>query len=210
MSIRSILPLVAAALLLAAPTSQARPEFAAHAGVNISTYHEDDLYSDAREGATVGVGAAFALSDEWKLVPEVWWGQRGFKQGTLWEQIGLDGRTQTITVPLTIQYWFPAESVDPRVFAGVSVDFLLKSEISELGSDEWIDVTDQDNSSYWSLVLGGGVRFMGWLDLDFRYYHAFTPVTNFDYEEFDDRIPVLNEFDDAFDRTWTLTLGVWF
>ena len=51
---------------------------------------------------------------------------------------------------------------------------------------------------------------MGWLDIDLRYYHAITPVTDFDYVEFDDRISMMHEFDDAYDRTWALTAGVWF
>jgi len=210
MRTRLSLLLIALCLIMTASLAAAGTEFVARVGVNVSTYHMDDLYSDAREKPAVGVGAAIPIAENWKLLPEVWYMNKGYKQGTLWEQIRIQGRTQTITVPVTVSYWFQAKASDPRVFAGLAVDFLLSSEIARAGGDEWFDVTDQDESVYFSLMLGGGARFFGWLDVDFRYQHAFTPVTNFDYEVFDDVIPESQEFDDAFDRTWTISAGYWF
>ena len=210
MRTRLSLLLLALCLTLTASVATAGTEIVAHVGVNVSTYHMDDLYSDAREKPAVGVGAAIPIAENWKLMPEVWYMNKGFKQGTLWEKIRIQVRTQTITVPVTVSYWFQAKASDPRVFAGLAVDFLLASEIARAGEDEWFDVTDQDESVYFSLVLGGGARFFGWLDVDFRYQHAFTPVTNFDYKEFDDMIPESQKFDDAFDRTWTISAGYWF
>ena len=210
MHTRFSLLLLAFCVTLTASVATAGTEYVARVGVNVSTYHMDDLYSDAREKPAVGVGAAIPIAENWKLMPEIWYMNKGFKQGTLWEQIRIQARTQTITVPVTVSYWFQANASDPRVFAGLAVDFLLSSEIARAGGDEWFDVTDQDESVYFSLVLGGGARFFGWLDVDFRYQHAFTPVTNFDYKEFDDIIPEAQEFDDAFDRTWTISAGYWF
>ena len=212
MHTRLSLLLLALGAILTASVATAGPEYVARVGINISTYHQDDLYSDAREKPAVGVGAAIPIAENWRLMPEVWYMNKGFKGGTLLEatKITFQGRTQTITVPVTVSYWFQANASDPRVFAGLAVDFLLNSEIARHDGEEWFDVTDQDESVYFSLVVGGGARFFGWLDVDFRYQHAFTPVTNFDYKEFDDVIPEVQEFDDAFDRTWTISAGYWF
>ncbi len=198
-----IAPLTVAA---AGPT-----EIVAHVGVNASTFHMDDLYGDAREGLAAGVGVRVPIGGSFALMPEVWYMQKGFKEGTLWEQIDLQGKLETITVPVLLSYWFDAKASDPRVFAGLAADFVLKNEIKRRdGTGDWLDVTDQTESVYWSMVFGGGARFFGWLDVEGRYQHAFTKVTNFDYPVFSDMIPEQQEFDDAFDRTWTLSAGYWF
>jgi hypothetical protein len=199
------------ALLLVAVAAAARPELVLHAGLDASTIDQDDLYEDAREGLAAGLGAKLPLFESFALMPEIWYMQKGFKQGTLWEQIDLQAKVQTITVPVLLSYYFRARPADPRIFMGVAADFVLKHEIARVDDERgWVDVSDQAESFYWSLVLGGGARFFGWLDAELRYQHGLTPITDFDYREFDDLIPVAQEFDDAFDRTWTLSLGLWF
>jgi hypothetical protein len=198
-------------LLLAAGAAAARPEFVLHAGVNASTIDQDDLSEDAREGLAVGLEVAIPLVEGFVLMPGVWYAQKGFKDGTLWEQIPLEAKVETLTLPVLLSYAFPARAADPRAFIGFALDLPLSQEIDRRDDDQgWLDVTDQAEGHYWSLVLGGGARFLGWLDAELRYQHGLTPVTDFDYEEFDDVIPVYHQFDDAFDRTWTLSLGVWF
>lgn len=209
---RLICTLVALVLLATVPAAAGTPELVVHAGVNASTYDMDDLYEDAREGLALGLDARVRLGAEgFALMPGVWYMQKGFKEGTLWEQIQVQGKHESFTVPVLLSYWFEARAADPRAFIGVAADFVLKSEINRRQeTSEWVDVSDEAESLYWSLVLGGGARFFGWLDLEVRYQHGFTPVTNFDYREFDDVIPESQEFDNAYDRTWTLTAGYWF
>jgi len=208
---RLLCTVLLAGLLLPALSPAVAAEVVAHVGVNASTFHMDDLSSDAREGLAAGVSVRLPISANFALMPEVWYMQKGFKRGKLWDQIDLESKLQTITVPLLLNYRFLAVSADPRIFAGLAVDFVLKDEINRRDDDAgWLDVTDQDESIYWSLVLGGGARLFGWFDVDIRYQHGLTKVTNFDYVEFDDVIPSHQEFDDAFDRTWTLSVGYWF
>jgi hypothetical protein len=206
---RSSLALAALVLLLPALASAAsRPELVIRVGGTATTVHEDDLYSDAREGLAVGVGSLLEIGKGWALLPEIWYQQKGFKSGTLWEQIHLEQKTSVITVPVLLSYLFPARRLVSRVYGGLAVDVLLTSETRERRED-WVDVKDHDESVSLGLVLGGGTH-IGWLDLDIRYQHGVTRTTNFDYPQFRDVVSVNQEFDDAFDRTWTLSAGFWF
>ena len=203
--------LVGLVLCLAAlPAAAGRPDLVARAGVAVSSVHQDDLASDAREGLALGLGADIPLGGTWSLQPEVWYQRKGFHRGRLWDRVDVQQRTETVSVPVLVSYEFIAARLRPRAFAGLAVDVLLGSEISEPGG-AWLDVTDQDESAYVSLVLGAGARLLdGRLDVDVRYQHGLTPATDFDYTQFDDRVSENQEFDDAFDRTWLLTAGVWF
>jgi len=206
---RRILALVAFAVSVAAAAVAAAPDLVVHAGMATATIHQDDLASDAREGLAGGVGARVHLDEGFWLLPEVWYLQKGFQGGTLAEEIEFEGKLQTISVPILVSYWFTAKHLDSRVFGGIAADFVLKSEIRRDPDPGWLDTTARDESLYWSLVVGGGARFDR-LDLEVRYQHGLTRVTDFDYPEFDDVFSQMFQYDDAYDRTWVLSLGYWF
>lgn len=200
--------LVTSLILLATPALAERPPVVLHVGASTSTYHQDDLSCDAREGFAIGLGSQVNLGGGFALMPEVWFLQKGFKDGTIWELVDIEERLDTVSIPILLSYWFPAERLDPRVFAGFSADFVTKSRIRKEGG-EWQDVSAQDESLYWSLILGGGFRAK-WFDLDVRYQHGLSQVTNFDYPQFDNVIPQDREQDPAYDRSWIFTVGYWF
>ncbi|HOX26061.1 MAG TPA: outer membrane beta-barrel protein [Candidatus Krumholzibacteria bacterium] len=201
--------LAAVCLFAGGAASATSRELVLHAGLTSATVHQDDLYSDAREGLALGAGARVPLGDDFSLQPEAWYLRKGFEGGTLWESIDLDGRRHVLSFPVLVSYWLTAERLDSRVFAGLAADILLKAEIRELGAESWADVTDHDETLSWSLVVGGGAR-LGRVDLEVRYQHGFTRLTRFAYPEFDDLISQMQERASAFDRTWILTAGWWF
>lgn len=210
-------PLLCASLLLLAAVgipsavSAAPGGLVAHAGVAVSDLHQPDLFSDARLGPAVGVGWHRPLgADGWHVGLEAWYQRKGFRRGTLWNQIGLQMRTDVLSLPLLVSYWFPGERFEGRAMAGIGADVILGAEYQEHDQDAWLDVADQSESVAWVLVLGGGMRLLGRWDLDVRYQHGLSPVTDFDWTGFDDRIPVHHRFEDATDSTWTLSLGAWF
>jgi len=202
---------LAAGASLSPRAAIARPALVAHAGVNASDLHQDDLASDARFGPAAGLGAHTPLGqDGWHVGAEVWYQQKGLRRGTLFNLIDLEVRAHVVSVPVLLSYWFPGERTDARAFAGIAADLLVKSELREPGQDAWQDVTDQDDTLSWVLVLGGGIRVLGRWDLDVRYQHGLSPLTDLDWTQFDDRTSSAQVFDDATDSTWTFSLGAWF
>lgn len=189
--------------------ASSRPDIVIHTGLNVSNMHEDMLTSDARPGVAAGLGARVRLNDDFSLLTEIWYHQKGMRSATLWEQIDLETRYQTLSVPVLLSLWFPSTHVDSRAYLGLAVDWLLRSEIRRQDVGIWQDVTDQDENAYLSLVVGGGLRRHK-VDLDVRYQHGLSQVTDFNYAEFRDVISLMHPFSPAYDRTWTLTAGLWF
>ena len=186
-------------------------DWVARAGLAVSDLHQRDLTSDARRGLAVAVGGHRPLgTDGWRLGAEVWYQRKGFRRGTYENRIGLEMRADVLTVPVLVSYRFPGERFSGRAFAGVAADVVLRTEFRESGQATWQDVTDQDEAVAWLLVLGGGVRMGAGWDLDVRYHHGLSPLTDLDWTQFDDRLPVAHDFADATDSTWTLALGRWF
>ncbi len=140
---RAALLTLALCLALASPAAADRPDLVVRAGLAVSAVHQDDLESDAREGLALGVGAHVPLGGAWSLQPEVWYQRKGFHRGRLWDRVDVQQRTETISIPVLVSYEFIANRLWPRAFAGLAVDVLLGSEISEPGGS-WEVVTDQD------------------------------------------------------------------
>jgi len=211
---RKVAPLVGLALLLCstspadAPAAD-RPDLVLRAGMNASTMHEDNLSARSRRGLALGLGTRLRLNHDFVLLPEVWYHQKGLRRGTLWEQIDLDTRFQTISVPVLLALRLPSTQFESRACIGVALDWMLKSEIFRYDRQQWQEITEGDEAVYVSLIVAGGTRWRN-LDLDVRYQHGLSRVTEFDYREFRDIIPLLHPFDPGFDRTWTLTAGLWF
>jgi hypothetical protein len=204
-----LLALVAAVLvLLLVMPAAARPAVVAHAGVATANLHCDPLTSDAREGLAVGAGIQLPLGGQWRLTPELWYLPKGFKDGTLWENLILEMKAGVVSVPVLLSYHFQAARVDPRAFVGVAADVLVSAETRREGRG-WVDVLDEADTLSWTLVLGGGVRKGRW-DAEVRYLHGLSAITDFDYADFDDMIPERQPFKDATDTTWVLSVGVWF
>ncbi len=198
-------------VVVAPRTHAAGAGLVAHAGLAVSDLHQPDLFSDARLGPAVGLGWHRPVgADGWHLGLEAWYQRKGFRRGTLWNQIGLQMRADVLSLPLLVSYWFPGVRFEGRAFAGLGADVILGAEYQEQDQDTWQDVADQTESVAWVLVLGGGMRVLGRWDVDVRYQHGLAPVTDFDWTGFDDRIPVDHRFEDATDSTWTLSLGAWF
>jgi hypothetical protein len=211
---RCILPPAGALLLLGwilvlPATAAARSDFVIRGGVNASTIHEDMLTASSRSGLAAGLGARVRLNHDFSLLPEIWYHQKGMRSATLWEQIELETRYQTISVPVLLSLWFPATHVDSRAFFGVALDWIVRSEIRRQDRGFWQDVTGQDESVYVSLIVGGGTRWRS-VDLDVRYQHGISRATDFAYREFRDVIPLMHPFAPGYDRTWTLSAGYWF
>ncbi len=216
----AILPaLVLAFCLLGPAPAHAIPPlpatgWVARAGLAVADLHQRDLTSDARHGLAVGFGRHRALgTDGWRLGAEIWYQRKGFRRGTYENRIGLQMRADVLTVPVLVSYRFPGERFTGRAFAGVAADVVLRTEFQEAGeagASGWQDVTDQDAAVAWLLVVGGGVQVAAGWDLDVRYHHGLTPLTDLDWTQFDDRLPVAHDFADATDSTWTLALGRWF
>ncbi len=207
---RYLVPLCGLAMCLAViqPTA-AGAQVVARAGLSAAAVHETNLTSDARRGLALGVGTRLRLSDDFSLRPEVWYLQKGLTSGTLWERINLETRYQTVSIPILLSLDLPATRFESRAVAGVAVDWVLNSEIRRADRGVWQEVTEQDESIYVSVVIGGGTRWRR-LDLDVRYQHGVGRLTNYDYREFRDVIPLLHPFESAYDRTWILTAGYWF
>jgi hypothetical protein len=186
-----------------------RPDIVVHTGVNASTIHEDNMTASSRPGLAAGLGARVRLNHDISLLPEVWYHQKGMRSATLWEQIELETRYQTISVPVLLSLWFPATHVDARAFLGLALDWIIRSEIRRQDVGVWQDVTAQDENVYVSLIVGGGFRRRG-VDLEVRYQHGLSQITDFNYREFRDVVPVMHPFASAYDRTWTLSAGHWF
>lgn len=186
----------------------AAPPVVVHAGLATSNQHCDGLDSDAREGVAAGLGTQIPLFDDFRLQPEVWFVQKGFKEGNLWEVVDLEMKASVVSIPVLLNYHFQARSVDPRAFVGVAADILVSAETRRVGRD-WVDVADETDSVSLTWVLGGGVR-KGNLDLEVRYLHGLTAITDFDYTDFDDQVSSYRNFKDSTDTTWVLSLGYWF
>jgi hypothetical protein len=207
-----LVPFLAALLAPGAdPAAAAGPRLAAHVGFNASDLHQDDLTSDARFGPAIGAGAHWPVGqDGWLVGVEAWYQTKGFRRGTFLDQIDMEYRARTVTVPVLLSYEFLGTRADVRAFAGVAADVVLASEFREPDDDAWRDVTDEDESLAWSLVLGGAVRVLGRWDLDVRYQHGLSELTTFDWTALDDRLSAEQAFDPATESTWTFTLGAWF
>lgn len=186
-----------------------RPDIVIRAGMNAATIHEDNLSARSRRGLTGGLGTRLRLTHDFSLLPEIWYHQKGMRSGTLWEQIELETRYQTISVPVLLSLSFPAAHVASRTYLGLAIDWVIRSEIRRQDRGVWQEVTSQDENTYFSLIVGAGSRWRN-LDLDVRYQHGLSRVTDYDYREFRDVIPLLHPFDPAYDRSWTLTAGFWF
>jgi len=200
---------VAAVGIVMSPRSvMAAPPVVVHAGMTTSNQHCDGLDSDAREGLGLGLGTQVPLFDDFRLQPEVWFLQKGFKDGNLWETVDLEMKTAVVSIPVLLSYHFRAQSVDPRAFVGVAADIIMSAETRRTDRD-WVDVADETNSVNLTWVLGGGVR-KGNLDAEVRYLHGLTAITDFDYADFDDQVSQDHYFKDSTDTTWVLSLGYWF
>ncbi len=202
-----------AVLLIALAASDAAhaalPAVAVRAGMSAAVLHEDGLAARARRGLACGLGARLPLSAEFSLQPEIWYLQKGMHRATLWERIDLETRYQTVSIPVLLALDFPATRFESRAFIGPAIDLLLGSEIRRRDRGVWQDVTSQDESVFFSLVVGGGTRWRR-LDLDVRYQHGLSRLTDFNYREFADIVPDMHPFKPAYDRTWILTAGLWF
>jgi opacity protein-like surface antigen len=198
-------------LLACSIPATAAIDWTARVGLAVSNLHQRDLTSGARHGLAVGAGGRYDLgTDGWAVGTEFWYQRKGFRRGTYENRIGLQMRADVLTVPLLLSYRFPGERFSGRAFAGVAADVVLRTEFQESAQVDWQDVTDQDEEMAWLLVLGGGVQVTGGWDLDVRYQHGLTPLTSFDWTQFDDRLSTAHEFADATDTTWSITLGRWF
>jgi hypothetical protein len=204
--LRVVLLLLVAGLVHAAE----RPAVVVRGGAVVANLHQDRLESEARTGVAVGVGVDLPLSGGFRLMPELWYQQRGFRRGTFVELISLEQRTEVLAIPVLVAYHFEAVSVDPRAFVGLAADVLLGSEIRRDDGD-WLDVADDPGSEdlAWSLVLGGGMRWRS-LDLDVRYIQGLSAAGNLDYDDFDDVLPQDQAYEDATEATWVFAAGVWF
>jgi len=202
---RVVISLLIVALALPA---LAAPEMVAHAGFATANQHTDGLSSDAREGVALGFGVQLPLFDDFRLTPELWYLQKGFKDGSLWEMLDLEMKTGVVSIPVILSYHFQAKRVDPRAFVGIAADILVEAETRRTGRD-WVDVADESESVSFTWVLGGGVRKGHW-DAEVRYLHGLTAITDFDYTDFDDTISQYHNFKDSTDTTWVLSVGYWF
>jgi hypothetical protein len=183
-----------------------------HAGMNVSTVHLDDLIAKSRRGLALGVGTCLRLSDDFCLLPEVWYMQKGIRGSVAWELVTLETRYQTISVPVLLALQFPAARFESRAFIGPAIDWVLANEIrrKELQAwQAWHDVADQAEDLYVSLIVGGGTRY-GRLDLEVRYQHGLSKLSDYRYREFLDVMPAMTTSKPAYDRTWTFSVGYWF
>lgn len=198
-------------VLLSTVSTQAgeRPDIVAHIGITAPTMHQSGLSADARDGLALGVGTRFAIGAGFSVAPEIWYLQKGFKEGALWGVMDLEMKANTVSIPLLVTYYFDAKRVQSRAFIGPAMDIVMTAEILRDHGDTWVDVADESESVYWSVVAGGGVRRHD-LDLEIRYLHGMTKLTDFDYTEFTGVTAHGGHFGDGLDRTWVLSVGYWF
>ena len=166
-------------------------------GINIGTFRGDDVESDDAEnllGVTLGAVANIGITENFSIMPEVLFFQKGAEQ-TLFEDPN-DSETKTerettlnyVEIPVLAKYAFSiGQGPELFVIGGPSFGIGLGGNISETNlSDRDIDFEEDMITNFdFSVALGGGISLPvgpGSLIFDIRYLLSLTSI---DDSEFD-------------------------
>ena len=145
------------------------------AGFNMFKAYGDDVPDEAEwyYGGAFGAFLSFGVREMIALQPEVVYSMKGWKVGDESLKLGY------IDIPVLVKVMLPTEgALDPSIFIGPSIGFLLSAKAED------VDVKDDFKSTDFGLVVGGGIDYQlsdtGALLFDVRYSMGLTEVIDAD------------------------------
>ena len=167
-------------MVLAAFTTTAAAEgmmIGAKGGLNIAKAYGDDVPDDA-DWAYGFIGGGFfnyMFAEMFAVQPELLYAMKGWKV-TAADETEVDVKLNYIEIPVLLKVMIPTEGmIDPSIFAGPSIGFLMTAEADD------VDIKDNLKSTDFGLVVGAGIDYMlqegkGAIMLDARYSLGLTTV----------------------------------
>lgn len=138
--------------------AQAPAKFGVKAGVNISTFNQNNADYDSRIGLHLGGYAHIHLAPEWALQPEVQYSQEGAKRAVSNGEVTT--KLDYINIPLMLQYMF---NNGFRIEAGPQLGILANGKYEDDDGNE-SDAADQDFKST-NVALGFGLNYLSYSGL---------------------------------------------
>lgn len=185
-------------LSMFALSAHSQLRFGVKGGLNLSGVsgkNIDDFVDKNVTGFQLGASLEWMIVDQFGLEGGVSYSERGMKfKGGDRNKIGY------IDVPVNLRFKFPvSKTVKPYVNAGPYISFKISGDDNFDGmqgsvSDQW-----KAQSFGAGLNFGGGVEFLGFLQIGANYGLAMTD----NYKESDGNYKVK-------DRTWSITAAVYF
>ncbi len=180
--IRIIGSLAVLMLLVASQASAAEllvePSIGVKAGANSSVLQVQGSGTSNRIGFTGGAYFKLPLG-QMTVQIEALYSQKGFRKSSFEDIKNWEVKLDYVELPVTLNVDIPMGKVNPYIYGGVSIGFLVNSQEKSSGTnDEWVDLDDKVNSSNTTLLLGLGLR-MSRFALDFRFNHGLTDINNF-------------------------------
>jgi hypothetical protein len=215
----SLFALAVPILFLAAAPAFAQQEdkdsplrFGIKLGLNISDFSGDDDIEgwgellDWKAGFCGGLFMSYEVNEWFTLQPELYYSMKGMKMGLGILDLSVAWSIDYIDIPVLAVFELPLESsLEPYVFAGPSVGFKVRSEMSAsaLGEEESVDLDEYTNSVDFSLVVGAGIEFdiAGQeFSFDFRWIPGLVGV-------FKDEVPWTDDTPNMRNDTFSFLLG---
>jgi hypothetical protein len=149
---------------------------------------------------------SYEVNEWFTLQPELYYSMKGMKMGLGILDLSVAWSIDYIDIPVLAVFELPLESsLEPYVFAGPSVGFKVRSEMSAsaLGEEESVDLDEYTNSVDFSLVVGAGIEFdiAGQeFSFDFRWIPGLVGV-------FKDEVPWTDDTPNMRNDTFSFLLG---
>ena len=166
-------------------------------GINFGTFREDDVESEDAEnllGVTLGAVADIGITDNFSIMPEVLFFQKGAEVTTFENPLDAEDKTETETtlnyveIPVLAKYAFSiGDGPELFVIGGPSFGIGLGGNISRTGlADVDIDFEENMLTNFdFSVALGGGISLPvgpGSLIFDIRYLLSLTSIDDSDFD----------------------------
>jgi hypothetical protein len=174
---------VAAVLVVGAGAATARAEepsvaFGIRGGLNLATFHGDDVSFDGvepknRTGFCGGAFVAIPLGQSFLIQPEVLYSQKGAKYEEAGETFAL--KFDYVEVPLLFKARLGSGGAKPSLFAGPAVAFKIRSRLEADGEEE--EEAEELKSTDFGIVAGVGLDLAagsGSFVIDARYTWGLT------------------------------------
>ncbi len=158
-------------VVLLAGASQAQVGFGITGGVNFATAGGSDVPSSVKSytGYAAGVYADISIPLLFTIEPQVLYTRKGFSDQELFDfgsgpvTVNATFHYDYIEVPVLIKYTLPVPVVNPALFAGPSVGFLMSAKLnvdaSGVGSAE-SDMKSLTPSTDFGLVFGASANIL--------------------------------------------------
>ena len=173
--------------LLPTGTVQAQISVGLRGGLSYSELSGEQINTDSKTGFMGGVYAGVKISNNWVIMPEVSYIQKGAKvEGA---DIGT-GAPLTVTtdidyvellLPIGINFSVESESLQPRLYAGPTLGFALSCEVKPDTDEPPSDCKDDIKSSDYGIVFGFGVELgsgLGAFLADLRYDYGIADIND--------------------------------